>query len=87
MTDAEYALTQERLLLVARMVSSMDLDGFLRRIEQAETAAPVLDPTLYARGGARLDAIRRIAEAAREFQRAVAGTEYHLRCHEAMEGR
>lgn len=70
MTDAEYMLTQERLFLVAKMVSNMDLDGFLQRINHAEALGPVLDPTLFMRGATRLDAIKRLARAAKELQKA-----------------
>lgn len=68
MSDAEYAQTQAQLLALARVVLDMDLAGFLARIETAHAAGPVLNPTLYRRGQERMEAIRRVASAARGLQ-------------------
>ncbi|MBX3058271.1 MAG: hypothetical protein KF770_17550 [Anaerolineae bacterium] len=39
MTDEEYAQTQEELMVLARWVNGLDLDGFLSRIRLAETSS------------------------------------------------
>lgn len=72
MTKVEYMATQQQLLWLAGLVSTLDLVGFLRCIGSAESVGPILDPTLYVRGSTKLDAIKRIATAARELQRVVA---------------
>jgi len=42
MNDQEYQETQNALNLIARMISGLDLTGFLKRIEQADSVAPFL---------------------------------------------
>lgn len=69
-TDAEYQMTQERLMFLAQMVDELPLDAFLQRLEEADVLGPLLDPSLYMRVGYRLWAVRDIARAAREFQAA-----------------
>lgn len=68
--DAEYTLTQDRLLGIAQWIAEtdLDLDTFLDRIALAEGVAPILDPTAFLRGADRLDAVRNIARAARDFR-------------------
>lgn len=78
MTKAEYVATQQQLLWLAGLVSTLDLDGFLRCIGSAESLGPILDPTLYRRGSLKLDAIKRIATAARQLQKAVAQAKQEL---------
>jgi hypothetical protein len=68
MTDEEYTQTQAQLILIAQLASQLDLDGFLERINQAETLAPILDPTLYMRGGQKLSQVKRLAQSLRPFQ-------------------
>lgn len=68
MTDEEYSQVQQELLVLARWVHGLDLDAFLHRIRQAETIAPILDPTLYLRGGQQLHQIKRLAQSLRPFQ-------------------
>lgn len=70
MNDQEYQETQNALLLCARMISGLDLTGFLKRIEQADSVAPILDPTLYRRGAERMHAIKKLAQEAKRVQSA-----------------
>jgi hypothetical protein len=71
MTDVDYIITQERLRFIADLVTTINLDGFLQRIEEAEAIGPIAHPMLYIKAAAKLDGIKRIAEAARELQRVV----------------
>lgn len=50
MGDAEYITTQSRIELLCRLVLETDpdaLEGFIRRAEQADAFAPLLDPTAW----------------------------------------
>jgi hypothetical protein len=76
MTDSEYTETQARLCLIAQFVAIMDLDldGFLDRIALAEGFSPIVDPTLYLRGSDRLEAVRHLAVATRQFRDSAAAS-------------
>lgn len=65
LADGEYSMTQEQLVLLASLVANLKLDAFLARIERADALTPMLDPTLWMRGGAKLAAVRRLALAAK----------------------
>lgn len=71
MTDEEYTQTQTQLLLLARFANDLDLDGFLQRISLADSIAPILEPTLWIRGGGKLQQIKRLAQALRPFQKEI----------------
>ena len=68
MNQDEYRMTQERLQLLGGFVHDLDLDGFIESINTCETVAPILDPTLYMQGAAKLEDVKRLAIAARDFQ-------------------
>lgn len=68
MTDEEYIQTQHQIILLAQFANDLDLDGFLNRISLAETLAPILDPTLYLRGGKKLHQIKLLALALQPFR-------------------
>jgi len=70
MNDQEYQETQNALILIAKMISGLDLTGFLKRIEQADSVALILDPTLYRRGAERMHAIKKLAQEAKRVQSA-----------------
>ena len=71
MTDEEYSLTQQNLLIVAGFVKDMPLDAFLSRISNCESIAPILDPTLYIKGATKLQQIKRLAQSLQPFQREI----------------
>ena len=71
MTDEEYSSTQSQLMLLARVALGINIDGFIERINTAETIAPILDPTLYLQGADNLSKIKALAIGASKFQRAV----------------
>lgn len=68
MTNGEYLETQTELLELARRISTLDLDGFLSRIESSHSFGPMIDPTLYREGAPLLRAIQGVALAARGVQ-------------------
>jgi hypothetical protein len=70
MTDPEYLSTQQAIIVAAQAVMNVDLDGFLSRIRRAESAGPVLDPTLYRQAQKNLQAVKDLAEALVPFKRA-----------------
>lgn len=69
MNDADYTSTQYQLMILATIVSGLDLDGFLKRIDMAEAAGPILDPTMYRAAMTNLNSIKRLAIAANEFRK------------------
>lgn len=71
MTDEEYTATQEQLILLASFARKLDLVGFLERISLAEAIAPIVDPTLYLRGGRKLTQVKRLAQSLRPFQKEI----------------
>lgn len=68
MNKDEYRMTQERLALLGGFVHDLDLEGFIDAINHCETVAPLLDPTLYMRGAAKLEDVKALAIAARALQ-------------------
>jgi hypothetical protein len=68
MDDRRYADTQNWLVIMASLVATLDLDGFLQWIERAETLGPILSPTLYVQASGKLDNAKRLAEAAKVLQ-------------------
>lgn len=69
MDDHEYLDTQDQIMVLAKLTLDLDVDGFLRRIDEAEVVGPILDPTLYRQASGNLEKIKRIAEAVRGLQR------------------
>jgi hypothetical protein len=67
-TDEEYLIVQNQLQAIGGLVLGMDLDGFVARIDRAQTLTPILDPTLWMRGAEKLREVREIAEAVRDLQ-------------------
>lgn len=68
MDDKQYEATQRTLMILAMIVKDLDLEGFLARIEQAETLGPVLSPTLFMLAEGKMGDVRRLAEACKGFQ-------------------
>jgi hypothetical protein len=71
-TAEEYQATQDQLLLIAEIVSSLDLDSFLAAIDHADSIGCLLDPAAYRAGQATMHAIGDVARAARQVQKAFA---------------
>ncbi len=64
-TDEQYEQVQQQITMMASLMADMeaDLAGFLNRISNSEAIVPILNPTLYMRGGKRLSAIKKLAAA------------------------
>jgi hypothetical protein len=71
MTDAEYQIALEQLHAVARMALAIDADGMLKRMSEAESVAPMLNPTLYLIAGEKMRIIRRMAEGLAAFHASI----------------
>lgn len=71
MAPEAYAACQELLIAQARMVQLLPLVDFLEAIDRAETLGPVIDPTLWTKSHKQLESIKRIAQGAGAFQRAI----------------
>ena len=69
MDEAQYTMTQHQIVAVAAVIRKMDLAGFLNAIQRSETLAPILDPTLWRRGAAKLSLMKQTAEALLDAQR------------------
>lgn len=68
MNNDEYQSTQKRLVIMANQIEEMDLDGFLDRIEVADTMGSILDPTLYMRTIDDMNRVKRLAKAFKNVQ-------------------
>lgn len=68
MSEEEYISIQNQLVILAQLIAPLDLKGFLSQLAHAEAMCPILDPTLFMRGAGKLAQVRRLAEAAQEFQ-------------------
>lgn len=78
MTNEEYIQTQLQLQALTTILLSMNLEGFLDRIEIADTMGPMLDPTLYNKAGANFRTVQQIArEVYKCQQKLVRITEQH----------
>ncbi|MHB8928903.1 MAG: hypothetical protein ACYC9Q_14895 [Bacillota bacterium] len=69
MTDEEYLQTQQQIELLAVLILLLDLDGFLERIRHAEAMVPMVDPTLWMKGGSALQKVKGLAEGLRQFKK------------------
>lgn len=56
----EYIATQMHLLAMGRVAKQLKLEAFLLMINEAQTAA-ALDPTLWQKGAANVEAIKNLA--------------------------
>lgn len=68
MNGKDYILTQVTMVELSKKIAKLDLDGFLKCISNAETLAPVTDPTLFNRAIDNLRAVRGLAEAFKQVQ-------------------
>lgn len=68
MTNYEYMATQNALVSVRAMLTTLDLSAFIAMIDKAEAWGPTLDPTLYRKAAAELRKVRELALAAAELQ-------------------
>lgn len=68
MNGKDYIMTQVTMVEMSKKISKLDLDSFLRCISNAETIAPITDPTLYNRAIDNLRAVRGLAEAFKQVQ-------------------
>jgi hypothetical protein len=63
MTDEEYILTRDAIIMIARLSMAVDVEGLLKRIKHAEAIGPILDPTLFLKASENLEKTKHIAEA------------------------
>ncbi len=86
MTDEEYTVMQSRLMLLGAFANDLgDVSAFIERINEAESLAPILNPSLYQQGAAKLEIIKRVAIAARAFQKAMPTREEAIQVDGAQE--
>ncbi len=72
MTKDEYTMQMDLLVAQARIVAEIDLEGLLDVISKSETVGPLLEPTLWTKGGSEnLRAARELVEAALPLKRAL----------------
>jgi hypothetical protein len=70
-TDDKYIETQSCVLAIARLALGLDLSGFIARIDQAEAAGPILDPSLYRDTATLVADLKRMAQDLQPFQATV----------------
>jgi len=68
MSDSAFLSTMSAVTVFGTLVLRMDLDGFLERIDSAESLGPILDPTLFQKGKDNLQAVKDLAESLRPFR-------------------
>ena len=68
MSDEDYSMTQQHLMIAAQFVLRLNLPGFLRRIQDAAALCPLFDPTLWMRGAAKVEHVSQLACAANDFR-------------------
>jgi len=70
MTDTEYTVTRAFVEAFVNLVAghTLDFNGFLARIERADAAGPILDPTAYRDGQKEMHLIRDLARATQAYQ-------------------
>jgi hypothetical protein len=68
MEPKKYIETQMRIIEMGKIAASLDIETFLICIRNAETMAPMIDPTLYRRAQNNLEAIKRLAICAKQMQ-------------------
>lgn len=68
MKGKEYLHVQATIIQVGKSVQGLDLDNFLRCISNAKSVAPILDPTLFRKAQANLEAIEKLAMAVKQVQ-------------------
>lgn len=74
MLPKEYIETQMRILEMAKIAGSLDIDTFLLCISNAETVAPMIDPTLFMKAQKNLTAIKKLALIAKDMKAQYAET-------------
>jgi hypothetical protein len=62
MTDCNYAATQNALIQAGRLLDSLDLNAFRRRLSLAQSAGLVSDPSLFRKVQKRMEILDRMAE-------------------------
>ena len=72
MDKFEYKRTQDAIKVIATLVRGIDLAGFIREAEIADTIGPFADPTLWMAASGRLNVVMRAARALAAFRAVVA---------------
>lgn len=62
MDNKDYIFTQMKMIDLSNEISELDFDAFLKTINNAETLAPILDPTLFIKAQGNLSAIKDLAK-------------------------
>lgn len=57
-----YIKTQNEMVQLAAKIRWLKLDLFLNQISNAETIAPILDPTLYRKASNNVQALKKLAQ-------------------------
>lgn len=70
-SDVAYPAVREQLMCLSKLILDLPLRGFIDRISVSEAVGPLLDPTAFIKGGDTLSKIKRLAVAARRFQKVV----------------
>jgi len=71
MSDSAFLSTMSAVAVFGTLILRMDLDGFLERIDTAESLGPILDPSLFQKGKDNLQAVKDLAESLRPFRETV----------------
>lgn len=68
MDPKTYIMTQMRIIEMGKIADSLDLDTFLKCIENAQAIAPMAEPELAMKAAAKMEMIKRLARVARNMK-------------------
>lgn len=71
MSNEEFIIVRDQLILVTRLLVCLDLENFITLIDQADTLGPILDPTLWRAAHVNMERLKELAVAARVIQMVV----------------
>ena len=77
-SNEQYDTAQEQVKLMAQLILDLPLAACIRRQSIASSIAPLAHPTLFMAARDRFRLVRRLTEAAREFQREVEAVNVEL---------
>lgn len=63
MSPEEYACVQRQITVLASVISTIEIEEFIVTLHQAQTIAPIVDPTLFIKAADDLEDVLELANA------------------------
>lgn len=67
----EYKQIQDMVVSIAYVAAGLDLEGFLARLDRADSIGPIVDPSLWMAANENMQRIRKVASAALKLKKAL----------------